>query len=604
MHRVQQVVAQTCAATAATAEEESSWERSQERSRHFQNLKWNGWGYRDTAFELLEDGVVALTGERYAYSGKRMPQFRPWMEKNVGIRMEDTSPAQEKMEVEPARVNKAFVERMRRECPGMRIGTGDLERVDHAHGHSMQEIYELRFGKLERVPDLVVYPESHLQVEKVVKAAVECDVVLIPFGGGTSVTHALMCPKEEQRCIVSVDMHEMNHIKWINLENMEACIEAGAVGIDIEKMLAKEGLYFGHEPDSYEFSTLGGWIATRASGMKKNRYGNIEDLVIEFKIVTPKGTIIKSSRGPRVSLGPDIYEFFLGSEGTLGIITEAVVKITRMPECRAYGSIVFKNFESGLNFMKEVGLRRIAPASIRLVDNLQFVFGQTLKPLEESWVEQTKDAFKKIFLTKMLNFDLEEMVVCTLLFEGSRAEVTSQQKEIYAAAKRHGGLSAGEENGRRGYFLTYVIAYIRDIGLDFQSLAESFETSIPYKDVLPLCNRVRSRIIQVAKEKGFIHEAFSSCRVTQLYDTGACVYFYIGVKWTGPKDPMRAFSELEEAAREEVLACGGSLSHHHGVGKIRKKWLPNSISAPGVDMLRALKQHLDPSNIFASGNLF
>jgi alkyldihydroxyacetonephosphate synthase len=178
-----------------------------------------------------------------------------------------------------------------------------------------------------------------------------------------------MCNKEEKRMICSVDTTRMNHIKWVDRKNMMACIETGILGQDLERELNRYGVVMGHEPDSMEFSSLGGWISTRASGMKKNRYGNIDDILINCKVVTPIGTFTKEQDCPRVSSGPDINEFILGSEGTLGIITEAVVKIKHIPKKKVFDSLLFHDFEQGTRFMYDVGISKIWPASIRLVDN-------------------------------------------------------------------------------------------------------------------------------------------------------------------------------------------------------------------------------------------
>ncbi len=164
----------------------------------------------------------------------------------------------------------------------------------------------VRTNKFERTVDVVIYPESSDQIERLVKLACKHNVCLLPFGAGTNVTWSLKCQKEEKRMIVSVDMSRMNAIKWVDKENMTACIEAGIIGEDMERRLMQYGVCTGHEPDSVEFSTLGGWISTRASGMKKNLYGNIEDLLVNYRIVTPLGTYTKMNEWPRMSSGPDL----------------------------------------------------------------------------------------------------------------------------------------------------------------------------------------------------------------------------------------------------------------------------------------------------------
>uniref|UniRef100_A0A6M2D8S1 Alkylglycerone-phosphate synthase n=2 Tax=Rhipicephalus TaxID=34630 RepID=A0A6M2D8S1_RHIMP len=155
----------------------------------------------------------------------------------------------------------------------------------------------------------------------------------------------------------------------------------------------------------------------------------------------------------------------------------------------------------------------------------------------------------------------------------------------------------------RGYMLTFVIAYIRDLGLDFSVVAESFETSVPWDRVVDLCRNVKDVIMRETRNHGVSLPPLVSCRVTQTYDAGACVYFYFAFNYSGVADPVHAYEEIEAAARDEILACGGSISHHHGVGKIRKRWLEQTISSTGLQMLRAVKQSVDPQNIFANGNL-
>ena len=178
--------------------------------------------------------------------------------------------------------------------------------------------------------------------------------------------------------IVSMDLSRLNKILWIDPTNLMACIQAGAVGRHIEEQLAQHGFTLGHEPDSIEFSTLGGWIATYASGMKKNRYGNIEDLVLDVHVVTARGELSRSAVAPRESVGLDAMRFVFGSEGNLGIITHAVVKIFPLPEVQRYDSLLFPSFEQGVSFLYDLTRQATPPASVRLVDNLQFQLSQTL----------------------------------------------------------------------------------------------------------------------------------------------------------------------------------------------------------------------------------
>nr|XP_034990501.1 alkyldihydroxyacetonephosphate synthase, peroxisomal isoform X2 [Zootoca vivipara]XP_034990510.1 alkyldihydroxyacetonephosphate synthase, peroxisomal isoform X2 [Zootoca vivipara] len=526
------------------------------------------------------------------------------MEKFMGGNTEHKSTSRASLnlsDVPPSIANEEFI----KDLQAAKISyTQEAEaRIFRAHGHCLHELYELREGMFQRVPDIVVWPECHDDVVKIVELACKHNICIIPYGGGTNVSNALQCPADEKRTIVSLDTSQMNRIHWIDEKNLTAHVEAGIVGQDLERQLGESGYCMGHEPDSMEFSTLGGWVATRASGMKKNIYGNIEDLVVHIKMVTPRGVIQKSCQGPRMSTGPDIHHFILGSEGTLGVVTEVTIKIRPIPEYQKYGSIVFPNFEKGVACLREVAKQRCAPASIRLMDNNQFQFGHALKPQVSSIFTSLLDGLKKFYITKFKGFDPNVLCVATLLFEGDREKVLQHEKQVYDIAAKFGGLAAGEDNGQRGYMLTFVIAYLRDLGMDHYIIGESFETSVPWDRVLDLCRNVKERIVRECKERGVQFVPFVSCRVTQTYDVGACVYFYLGFNYRGLSDPVHVYEEIEMSAREEILANGGSLSHHHGVGKLRKHWLKESISDVGFGMLKSVKQFVDPNNIFGNRNL-
>nr|CAD7596754.1 unnamed protein product [Timema genevievae] len=531
------------------------------------------------------------------------------------------------------------------EALGLPHSLSGVDRLVRAHGHTLNDMFMLREGRFPRIPDLVVWPGCHDDVVKLVQLAHTHDVVLIPFGGGTSVSGAVSCPSNDPRTILSLDTSQMNRILWVDKENLVACCESGIVGQDLERQLQEQGLTTGHEPDSYEFSSLGGWVATRASGMKKNVYGNIEDLLVNVRMVTPTGVLQKQCRGPRISCGPDFNHIVLGSEGTLGVITEVILKVRPLPSCKKYGSIVFPNFESGVLCMREIARQvrphplssvvherdgetgkassfspvlymsemarlvhnepvcpqRCQPASIRLMDNEQFKFGQALRPVP-SYMGLMLDGLKKFYITTIKKFDVDTMCVATLLFEGDHKQVAAQENKIYEIVVKFGGIPAGEKNGERGYMLTFVIAYIRDLGLEHNIVAESFETSVPWDRTLSLCRNVKHCIAEQCKALGIQH-FMTSCRVTQTYDVGSCVYFYFGFKWTGLFNPLGLYESLEARAREEIIASGGSISHHHGVGKMRARWYQQQVSDTGVRLYQATKSSLDPKNIFASGNL-
>jgi len=242
------------------------------------------------------------------------------------------------------------------------------------------------------------------------------------------------------------------------------------------------------------------------------------------------------------------------------------------------------------------------PASVRLVDNLQFQFGLALKPKSDDALAKLKSRIEKFFVINLKGFQPDRMVACTLVFEGTRAEVQQQQKAVYRIAARHGGLKAGSEGGRRGYQLTYSIAYIRDFLMSYYIIAESFETSVAWSDALDLCANVKRRLVEEYARRKLPGKPFVTARVTQVYRTGVCIYFYFGFYYKGIPNPHEVYLELENVARDEILKSGGSLSHHHGIGKLRRAFLPRIMSGAALQWKRDLKKSLDPDNLFGAGN--
>lgn len=563
----------------------------------------DNWGFLDTRFSINERGHAVILGDRYELSGKELTRLLPWIRETIDIKLDPQDALQSAYPTKiPAPFsNQPFTDEIGDFLNVNQISFDGEIRLRHGHGHTQEEMFAIKYEKLGRIPDVVVFPETQEQIAKLIEAAKGHDVSLIPYGGGTNVTDALRCKENETRLIVSVDMRRMNRILWIDTENMMACIEAGAVGRNIMAQLAEYDLTMGHEPDSVEFSTLGGWIATNASGMKKNKYGNIEDIVLDVNVASVDGNLERRNLAPRESVGSDLRRLMFGSEGTLGIITSAVVKLFPLPEAQIYGSILFPTFEDGFAFMYELTRTTTPPASVRLVDNLQFQFGLALKPASQG-VKVLKSNIEKFFVTKIKGFLPDKMVACTLVFEGTRSEVERQQEEIYRIGKKNKGMKAGGENGRRGYQLTYSIAYIRDFLMNYYIVAESFETSAAWSDVLKICENVKKCLTEEYKKRGLSGKPFVTSRVTQIYRTGAAIYFYFGFYFKGVENPAKVYLELENIAREEILKSGGSLSHHHGIGKLRQQFLPEIMSEAALQWKQNIKESLDPNNIFGAGN--
>ncbi|CAG9974884.1 unnamed protein product [Clonostachys byssicola] len=558
--------------------------------RHDGEENAHTWGFSDTQYQISKDGHLEISGTRYSTSGSKFPALLPWMENIMQMKV----PREQLQPRRPAHTdlpsplrNEEFLLALGRHLDQSQISEDPLLRLRHCHGHSLEDMCQVNYGgSIHRIPDLVLYPENTEQALAIVQCAKDKGVCILPFGGGTNVSQALACSETEQRTIAAVSTKRMNRLLWVDKENNLACIEAGAVGRHIAANLSACGMTLGHEPDSVEFSTLGGWIATKASGMKKNRYGNIEDIVLDIEVATPDGLFKHAGTDiwPRQSTRMDIRHLVFGSEGTMGIITSAVVKVFPLPKVRKYGSILFPSLEAGYQFMNDLSRSGdMLPASVRLVDNTQFQFSMALKP-PTTGIRALKSRIEKAYVTRIRKFDPQQMATVSRL------------------SRKHGGMKAGSANGERGYDMTFAIAYIRDFAMTLGILAESFETSCAWSDALEICRRVKERILEEHSASGLPGQPFVSSRISQVYLTGVCIYFYLAI-FVGDdiKGGAEKFSSLEEAARDEILLNGGSLSHHHGVGMLRRKYLPRVLSPTALGQLHRIKVAQDPDGLFPGG---
>ena len=562
------------------------------------------WGYKDSGFIINEDMSVTFTGNRYPICGKRLPNFIPFVEEVLGVRFDKKPKIQEveKTHVTESRVNKPFLEELRKSFEENRFTFEHNERVLHSHGqHSTDEVYKVLYNKLEKFTDLVFYIESEEETKKLIDLAKKHNVCLIPYGGGTNVTNALRPPKEESRMVVSVDTRRMNKIETLDEENLMVVVQAGITGKALEDGLNKRGFTVGHEPDSYEFSTVGGWVSTNAAGMKKHKYGNIEDIVQNITMVTPVGIVNQKRPLTRSSFGIKAQNILFGSEGNLGIITSATLKIHRLPERSAYESIIFSDWKTGVRFMHDLFHSNMVPASARLADNLQIRLGNALKENKEG-LGKTLDDFKKYILFNFKGLNPEKFTAAVFKIEGSNSEVQNQMENLKVLAKKHKGILAGESTGRSGYLATMVIAYIRELIFTQNILGETMETAVPWSKVNQVKSEAFKLINELHKENNLPGKPFFTSRISKIYHTGVCMYNTIAMSFEGIENPEDVFTRIEHKMRENFIKNGGSISHHHGVGKLRKDFMSDTISEGSIEMVKGVKKTQDPDNIFGVKN--
>jgi len=562
------------------------------------------WGFKDSSFIINDDNSITFTGARYdGISGERLPYLIPFVTKvlDTDINKDPYFKEVKKKFVSERTLNKSFIEEIESSFEKDKLSIGDDERVLHSHGqNSPDEVFKVLYDKLEKFTDLIIYVETEEDVVLLINLAKKHNVCLVPYGGGTNVTNALQLPKNETRMIVTVDTRRLNRIISIDQKNLLVEVEAGITGKELENQLQDKGFTTGHQPDSIELSTVGGWISTNAAGMKKNRYGNIEDIVQNLVMVTPNGIINQIEPLVRSSIGIKTQNILFGSEGNLGIITKATMKIHRLPECSDYESVVMKDWDTGLDFMYELAHSNTIPASARMLDSLHYQFGSALKP-EKTKFGKFKSKIQKLAF-KIKNFDADHFVAAVFKLEGTFSEVEHQRKNIKRLARKYNGLLGGSKEGKVGYNITMVIAYIREFFVPQGILGETLETAVPWSKVNQVKDEANKLLTKLHKEYNLPGKPFFCSRVSKIYHTGVCMYNTMGINVRGVKNPEKIFSDIEHKIRACFIKNGGSISHHHGVGKLRKEFMPETISAGSIKVIQNIKKSQDPDNIFGIDN--
>jgi alkyldihydroxyacetonephosphate synthase len=275
--------------------------------------------------------------------------------------------------------------------------------------------------------------------------------------------------------------------------------------------------------------------------------------------------------------------------------------VRELPECTQYQSIIFPTFERGVECLNELSGTSFLPASIRLVDNNQFRFGHALKAAEISPLQKAKSSLQRTFLKRVKGIDLSQMAAATLVMEGMPSEVAAQERLIGELAAKHQGFFGGASNGKRGYNLTFAIAYIRDFLTKVGVMGETVETTAPWDKIHDICDAVKREARQIHEDYQIPGKPFVSYRITQLYVTGVCIYFTYGICTKG-LDGAHIAADADHRLRAAIVGAGGAISNHHGIGKFRADLLEKKLAPPSDAVIRSMKTALDPGNVFGAGN--
>ncbi|MCH8318707.1 MAG: FAD-binding oxidoreductase, partial [Bacteroidetes bacterium] len=447
-----------------------------------------------------------------------------------------------------------------------------------------------------RAPDFVLFPESQDDVVHILQQAGKHQIKIITFSGGSNVTGAIDIDyKDGLTC--SLNMQRMNRLIDIDTKSFTATFEAGIFGPQLEKILNEKGFTLGHFPQSFEFSALGGWLATRSAGQESGLYGKIEDMVLGITAVTPRGTF-EHTDYPKHASGIDIYPLFIGSEGTLGVIVQAKMRIHRKPQKYRWVIALFKEFESGATALRTMIQSGIHPALARLSDPEETKMLSLFSNIEKKGVQKMIGGLMKSYLVSkgfqkpcilMMRFAVENESDFTA------TKIAAQIAKAHQAKLLPASISGSWEKTR------FDLPYLRDTLIEHRILIDTFETVTYWKDLLSLYHHVKNTL---DKESDYFEKGgLLLCHISHIYKTGASLYFTMMAPQEKDNE-LNQWSGLKEIVSNAITGHGGAISHHHGIGRDHRVWYLEKLSTEERKLLQAIKQHLDPKGILNPGKLF
>jgi alkyldihydroxyacetonephosphate synthase len=465
------------------------------------------------------------------------------------------------------------------------------ERVRHAAGRSYPDLIRLRSGDASDAPDAVVMPGSAEEVARVLGACASAGVAVVPFGGGTSVVGGVEALRGEHSAAVSLDMARMDRVLDVDPVSLTATFEPGLFGPALERGLAAEGLTLGHFPQSFEFSTVGGWVATRSAGQASTGYGRIDELVEAVRLESPAGTL-ETRHVPASAAGPSLRDVVVGSEGVLGAIVAATLRVRPAPIDRHYEAWSFRGFGEGVEALRLMEQAGASPDVARLSDEEATRVSATLG--------STGGRAERIGNAYLRMRGREPGCIAFTGFEGEPDDVARRRGRAAAILRAGGGLSLGRGPGRAWLRGRFAAPYLRDELLDRGVMVETLETAATWSGLASLYGAVRKALHSSLGERGTPPRVM--CHVSHLYPSGASLYFtFLARQERGSE--LEQWRAAKEAASDAIEESGGTITHHHAVGRDHVPWMREEVGELGIEVLRAAKERLDPAGIMNPGKL-
>jgi len=519
---------------------------------------WWGWGWEDEAIPLNQLERMAAGGRTSAMLGDSPTILDPPPISELALRAP---------RVKPPDALEAW------------CSTTDEDRVGHTFGKAYRDVVRALRGDVRNAPDVVAFPRDEAEVVAVLDWCASANAAAVPYGGGSSVVGGIECDAGDAYAgVVSIDLTRLDRVVEIDATSRAARIQGGALGPVLEEQLKPHGYTLRHYPQSFEFSTLGGWLATRSGGHFATVYTHIDDLLESMRVVTPAG-VLESRRLPGSGAGPSPDRLFLGSEGTMGVITEAWMRIQDRPRFRASASVRFASFAAGVAATRAVSQSGLFPTNCRLLDpgeagNAGVTDGSTVLLLGFESADHPVDAW------------IARAIECCADHGGTVPE----------------GVRSSSTDGAAGNWRNSFIRapYGRDAAARLGLIADTFETSITWDRFERLHDGVTAAVKAALDD--VCGGGTVSCRFTHVYPDGPAPYFTI----LGPGrrgEEVEQWDAIKQVAGDAVIDLGGTITHHHAVGRDHRPWYDRQRPELFADAFRAAKTAVDPAGIMNPGVL-
>ncbi len=467
-------------------------------------------------------------------------------------------------------------------------------RLRYARGHSLPDWIALHYGSINSFPDGVARPASEKEIEEVIAFAISAGACIIPYGGGTSVVGHINPPGNSLQPVITVSLERLRRMLELDEQSRLALFEAGVTGPHLEAQLRARGFVLGHFPQSFEYSTLGGWIATRSSGQQSLYYGRIEDLFAGGRLVSPAGKLDMPAF-PASAAGPDLRQLVLGSEGRLGILSRAFVRISPLPESEKFYGLFFPDWNQGVAAVKTMVQEKLPLSMLRLSDRIETDTSLALVGNER--------------LVRLLNSLLrvrglkEEKCVLFLGVTGNETQTKRTRRLALDIARSFNAIHVGRKMGSEWRKSRFKTPYLRNTLWEMGYAVDTLETALSWSEIL----QAREAIIR-ALQKGLEdtdERVLAFAHISHVYPTGASIYVtYIFRLSSTAEETYRRWDKLKRAATQAILERGGTISHQHGVGLDHLPWIQTEKGFLGLKSLEAVARVFDPQGIMNPGKLF